>query len=171
MIRILPNMPMQIAPDARIAENASVIGQVRISSGASVWYGAVLRGDAGAITIGCRSAIEDNVTLHGHVVVGEDVVIGHNAIVHHCTIERGCLIGMGATVMSGAVIGEGSLVAAGCLVTENTIVPPHSLIRGVPGVVVGPLSGEQEAYVRGSAGAYLAFAQMQLPCWRELKTP
>lgn len=167
MIRKITGMQMEITPSARIAENATLVGDVHIADSASVWYGAVLRGDSGAIRIGSRSAIEDNVTIHSAVTMGEDVVIGHNAVIHGCTIENRCLIGMNATVMSGAVIGSGSLIAAGCLVTQRTVIPPNSLVMGVPGKVIGPLSESQQAQVDNASEEYIRKANMQLPRWDE----
>ena len=123
-----------------VAETAAVIGNVTMGDDVSVWYGAVIRGDAEPITVGGRSNIQDNVTIHnddGHpVVIGRNVSIGHNAVVHGATLEDGVLIGMGAVVLNGAVIGEGSLVAAGALVTSNTVIPPCSLVIGSPARVV-----------------------------------
>lgn len=123
-----------------IAENAAVIGDVTMGDDCSVWFGAAVRGDSEPITIGDRTNIQDNVTIHnneGHpVVIGSNVSIGHNAVVHSATLEDGVLIGMGAIVLDGAVIGEGSIVAAGAVVTKGTAVPPHSLVMGLPAKVV-----------------------------------
>lgn len=169
MIRKLPNKSMQIAGDARIAENSTLVGEIEICPQASIWYGAVLRGDVGEISIGRRCAVEDNVTIHGRVVLGDDTVVGHNAVIHSCTIGKGCLIGMGAIVMSGAVVGEGCLIAAGCLVPEGAVIPPNSLVKGVPGRVTGSLTQAQKSYVQSAPEEYAAFAKMQLPCWREVR--
>lgn len=168
MIRKLNGMDMTIAADARIAENATLVGQLTIESKASIWYGAVLRGDSGHIVVGENCAIEDNVILHNHAVLGKNVVVGHNAIVHGCTVEDDCLIGMGAIVMNGAVIGRGSLVAAGSLVKKGMIVPPDSLVMGAPAKVVGPLNESQQEYVRSSAEEYLRLSALQLPLWEEI---
>ena len=168
MIRKLKDMPMTIAADARIAENATLVGQLTIDSKASVWYGAVLRGDNGPIYVGANSAVEDNAVLHNQTVLGQNVVIGHSAIVHGCTVEDNCLIGMNAVVMNGAVIGQGSMVAAGSLVKKGMIVPPNSLVMGVPAKVVGPLNDAQKEYVRGAMEEYLMLSALQLPLWSEL---
>lgn len=165
MIRKIPNKTMQIAGDARIAENATLVGEIEICPEASIWYGAVLRGDAGAIKIGRRCAVEDNVTIHGQVVLGDDTVVGHNAVIHGCRVGKNCLIGMGAIVMNGAVVGDGCLIAAGSLVAENSVIPPNSLVKGVPARVVGPLTEKHRDYVYSSSGSYVRFAQMQLPLW------
>ncbi len=106
----------QVDPEAFVAPTATVIGDVTLHAGASVWYGAVVRGDVERITVGANANVQDNVTLHADpgfpVNVGERVSIGHNAVVHGAAVEDDCLIGMGATVLNGAVIGAGSLVAA-----------------------------------------------------------
>lgn len=167
MIRTIPNMKMTIDPNARIAENATLVGEVEVGSDASIWYGAVLRGDSGAIKIGRRSAIEDNVTVHSSTTVGNNVIVGHNAVIHGCTIEDGCLIGMSATVMSGAVVGAGSLVAAGCLITQGTIIPPNSLVMGAPAKVIRPISDAQRKDLCRFADEYVQKAEMQLLRWDE----
>lgn len=132
---------------AFVAPTASVIGEVTLGAGTSVWYGAVLRGDVERITVGADSNIQDNCTLHADpgfpVTIGERVSVGHNAVVHGATVEDGCLVGMGATVLNGAVIGAGSLVAAQALVPQGTVVPPGSLVAGVPARVRRELTREE----------------------------
>ena len=168
MIRKLKDMTMTVAPNARVAENATLVGQLSIGSKASIWYGAVLRGDSGPICVGANCAIEDNAVLHNHTVLGENVVVGHNAIVHGCTVEDDCLIGMNAVVMNGAVIGKGSMVAAGSLVKKGMIVPAGSLVMGSPAKVVGPLNEAQKEYVRSAKEEYLMLSALQLPLWSEV---
>ncbi|MDX2591192.1 MULTISPECIES: gamma carbonic anhydrase family protein [Streptomyces] len=130
-----------------VAPTASVIGDVTLGPGVSVWYGAVLRGDVESIEVGASSNVQDNCTLHADpgfpVRVGERVSIGHNAVVHGATVEDDCLVGMGATVLNGAVIGAGSLVAAQALVPQGMVVPPGSLVAGVPAKVKRALSEEE----------------------------
>ncbi|MER6526520.1 gamma carbonic anhydrase family protein [Streptomyces sp. NPDC001508] len=137
----------RIDEGAFVAPTASVIGDVTLHAGASVWYGAVLRGDAERITVGASANVQDNVTLHADpgfpVSVGERVSIGHNAVVHGATVQDDCLIGMGATVLNGAVIGAGSLVAAQALVPQGMTVPPGSLVAGVPAKVKRELTDEE----------------------------
>ncbi|MFE4669260.1 gamma carbonic anhydrase family protein [Streptomyces sp. NPDC056716] len=137
----------EVDPTAFVAPTSTVIGDVTIRAGASVWYGAVLRGDAERITVGADSNVQDNCTLHADpgfpVTIGERVSVGHNAVVHGATVEDDCLIGMGATVLNGAVIGEGSLVAAQALVTQGMRIPPGSLVAGVPAKVRRELSAEE----------------------------
>ena len=118
-----------------ICEGARVAGDVTLGKGVSVWYNAVLRGDEGAITVGENTNIQDGAVMHEETVVGSGCTIGHNAIVHGCTMGDNVLIGMNATVLTGAKIGHGSIIAAGALVKENAVIPPNSLVVGVPGVV------------------------------------
>ncbi|MER6081968.1 gamma carbonic anhydrase family protein [Streptomyces sp. NPDC001833] len=154
----------RIEADVFVAPTASVIGDVTLEAGASVWYGAVVRGDVEKITVGARANVQDNVTLHADpgfpVRVGERVSIGHNAVVHGATVEDDCLIGMGATVLNGAVIGAGSLVAAQALVPQGMVVPPGSLVAGVPAKVRRELSAEEREGVtlNGTFYAELAVA-------------
>lgn len=156
----MPDAVPALAPTSFIAPGARVIGQVVLEEGASVWYNAVLRADSASITLGARSNIQDNVSVHvdpnAPVVIGEDVSVGHNAVVHGCTIGDGSLIGMGSVVLSGAVIGAGCLVAGGALVLEGTIVPDGSLVAGVPAKVRRPLSDAERAGLLRNAAAYTA---------------
>ncbi|MFB9264416.1 gamma carbonic anhydrase family protein [Bradyrhizobium erythrophlei] len=136
-----------------IADTAAVIGKVRLARSASVWFGAVLRGDNEWIEIGEGSNVQDNSTLHVDpgfpLTIGKDVTIGHNAIVHGCTLEDGVLIGMGSIVMNGARIRRGSVVGAGAIITEGKEYPEYSLIIGAPARVVRTLDAAQiEAMAR-----------------------
>ncbi len=128
-----------------VADDVSIIGDVEIGNDVSVWYGVVLRGDVHFIKIGSRTNIQDNCVLHvtgGRfpTIVAEEVTIGHAAIVHGCTVKRGALIGMGSRVLDGAVVGECALVAAGAVVSEGMVVPPRTLVAGVPAKVKRPLT-------------------------------
>jgi len=149
----------EMAADAFVADGARIIGDVTLSSGASVWYNAVLRADSAAISVGAGSNVQDNVSVHvdsGHGVrIGEHVSIGHNAVVHGCTIGDGSLIGMGAVVLSGAVIGSGCLVAGGAVVLGGTVVPDGSLVAGVPAKVRRALSDEERQSLQDNARIYL----------------
>jgi carbonic anhydrase/acetyltransferase-like protein (isoleucine patch superfamily) len=148
-----------IAESAWVAPNATVIGSVVVAESASVFYGAVLRGDTDTITIGAGSNIQDNVSVHCDsgvpTTLGSGVSVGHAAVLHGCTVEDDCLIGMSATVLNGAVIGAGSLVAAGAVVLEGTVVPPRSLVAGVPAKVRRAISDEEFAHIRANAAHYL----------------
>jgi carbonic anhydrase/acetyltransferase-like protein (isoleucine patch superfamily) len=129
-----------IGEDVYIAPTASVIGDVVLEAGASVWHGAVVRGDVWKISIGELTNIQDGCVCHvttggPDLAIGSRVTVGHRAVLHSCTVGDGCLIGMGAIVLDGAVIGEESIVAAGSVVLEGTRVPPRSLVVGVPAEV------------------------------------
>ncbi len=154
----------QVDPEAFVAPTASVIGDVTLHAGTSVWYGAVLRGDVERIAVGADSNVQDNCTLHADpgfpVSVGERVSIGHNAVVHGATVEDDCLIGMGATVLNGAVIGAGSLVAAQALVPQGMRVPPGSLVAGVPAKVRRELSTEEREGLTLNGTMYAELAKV-----------
>ena len=143
---------------AFVAAGVVLAGNVRIAPGAGVWFNAVLRSDSEPIVIGEGSNIQDNCT--GHVdmgfplTVGRNVSVGHNAVLHGCTIEDNVLIGMHATMMNGAVIGAGSLVAAGALVLEGTVIPPHSLVAGVPAKVRRETTADERADIIENAVHY-----------------
>jgi len=156
--------PEWVDPTAWIAPGAVVSGQVYLAEQASVWFGTVLRGDSTPIHIGPRTNVQDGSVIHvDHdmpTVVGADVVIGHGAVVHAATVEAECLIAIRATVLSGAVIGRGSIVGAGAVVTEGKIIPPRSLVLGVPGRVVRQIDDAQAAKVREQAARYVAYAEL-----------
>jgi carbonic anhydrase/acetyltransferase-like protein (isoleucine patch superfamily) len=153
----------RIAPTAWVADSAQLIGRVQLDEGASVWYGAVLRGDNEWITIGARSNVQDGSVLHtdmgSPLTLGEDVTVGHQAMLHGCTVGDGSLIGIQAVVLNGAKIGRNCLVGAGALVTEGKVFPDNSLILGSPAKAVREVSPEQLAGLRRSALGYVANAQ------------
>ena len=148
----------QIHPEAWVAPNASLIGQVTLAARASVWYGATLRAEAEPIDIGAGTNVQDGVVVHVDseypIRVGASCTIGHNAVLHGCEIEDHVLVGMGAIIMNGAVVGAGSLIAAGALVPRGMAVPPRSLVTGVPGRVRRELSDAEVAGNRQNAGVY-----------------
>lgn len=146
---------------AYIAPNATLVGDVELGTDVSIWYGAVLRGDSGKITVGDRTNIQDNCVLHEQVTLGNGCSVGHGAILHGCTVGDNCVIGMGAIILDGAVIGEGCLVGAGALVTGKMDAPAGSLILGNPAQVVKPLSPAQRAYILKDAENYVALAKKQ----------
>jgi carbonic anhydrase/acetyltransferase-like protein (isoleucine patch superfamily) len=152
-----------VAADAYIAPNATLIGDVTIGEGASVWFGAVLRGDDESITVGPRSNIQDNAVVHADIglptVIGADVTVGHSAIVHGAKIGDGALIGMGAILLNGAVVGAESIVGANALVSEGKEFAARSLILGVPGKLVRELDDEGARQGRRGAASYAARAQ------------
>ena len=156
-----------IHPTARVAENATLVGDVTLGDRASIWYGAVLRGDSAPITVGADTNIQDNAVVHCDAgfpaVIGSGVTVGHGVILHGCTVEDGTLIGMGAILLNGCVIGKNSLVAAGALVTQNTVIPPESLVVGSPARVLRPLRPEEKEHNAGNAEIYMLRAKKQLP--------
>lgn len=141
-----------------IAPNATVIGRVEVGEDASVWFGAVVRGDLDVIRIGQGSNIQDGAVLHTDpglpLTLGTNCTVGHMAMVHGCSVGAGSLIGIGAIVLNGAVIGEECLVGAGTLVPEGKSYPPRSLILGTPGRVVRQLGEEDVARLRKTAAGY-----------------
>ena len=148
---------------AYIAENASIIGDVVLEEGSSVWFGAVLRGDSGPIRVGKNSNIQDNCVLHcdegGKLEIGEQVTVGHGAIVHGCTVGDGCMIGMGAILLNDAVIGDHSMVGAGALVTSGKTFPPGSLIMGSPARAVRNVTKAHLDMMEHGAGEYCRFSR------------
>jgi len=145
-----------------IAPNATLVGDVKLGNEVSVWYGAVLRGDSGTITVGDRTNIQDNCVLHEAVTLGAGCSVGHGAILHGCTVGDNCVIGMGAIVLNGAILGENCLVGAGAVVTGKMNAPAGSLILGNPAAVVKPLTQEQLDYIRADAENYVNLAKKQL---------
>jgi len=151
--------------DVFLAPNATVVGDVGLGDGVSNWYTAVIRGDVNRITIGADSNVQDGAVLHGTlgewpVIVGARVSIGHHATVHGCVIEDDVLIGIGARVLDGARIGSFSLIAAGALVREGQVVPPRSLVVGVPGVVKRELTEREIEIVRRTPPRYRELARI-----------
>lgn len=152
----------QIHPSVFMTEDVTIIGDVRIDEDANIWFGSVVRGDVNRVTIGARTNIQDNCTLHETwkkypLVIGADVTVGHGAILHACTINDACLIGMGAKVLDNATVGSESLVAAGAVVREGFTVPEGMLVAGVPAKVVRELDDEERAHIRNSAKNYLHY--------------
>lgn len=125
---------------AYIAEGACLVGAITMKEYSSVWHNVSARGDVNSIEIGNYSNVQDNSVLHVaddcQCIIGDFVTVGHGAILHGCTVEDHCLIGMGAIVLNNAVIGRGSIIAAGTVVTERTVIPPNSMVVGIPGKVV-----------------------------------
>ena len=158
MIWELDGIAPHIAPDAWVAPDARLMGKIVLEAGASVWFGAVLRGDNEEIRLGRGSNIQDLCVCHtdpGYPLsIGENCTIGHRAILHGCTIEDGALIGMGATIMNGARIGAGSLIGAGALVAEGKEIPPGSLVMGAPGKILRQLDDIARAQLLKSAEGY-----------------
>ena len=149
----------RIAATAWVADSATVIGRVSLAEGASVWYGAVLRGDNDRISVGARSNVQDGCVLHTDdgfpLTLGDDVTVGHQAVLHGCTVGDGSLIGLQAVVLNGARIGRGCLVGAGAVVTEGKEFPDGSLILGAPAKAVRNVTPEQIERLRRGALHYV----------------
>ena len=143
-----------------IAEGASVVGDVTLAKGVSVWYNAVLRGDEGAITVGENTNIQDGAILHEETHVGAGCTVGHNAIVHGCTVGENTLIVMGAIVLNGAKIGNDCIVGAGALVTGKMDAPDGSMILGSPAKIIRQLTGAEIEGNRESCRGYLHAAEL-----------
>lgn len=149
---------------AFIAPNATIIGDVNLERDVNVWYGAVIRADKDRIVILDRSNIQDNCVVHNSkgypVSIGEDVSVGHGAILHGCTVREAVLIGMGAIILNGASVGEGSIIGAGSVVTERKVIPPRSLVLGVPGKPVRQVTDEEYEGILSNALNYVNLAKV-----------
>ena len=158
---IAPELPPEGA--YFIAPNAVLIGRVRLLKNASVWFGAVLRGDNDWITIGENSNVQDNAVMHTDpglpATLGSNVTVGHNAIIHSAEVGEGTLIGMGATLLNGCKIGAGSIVGANALVGEGKVFGEGSLLVGAPARMLRTLTDEQRQRVQGAAAIYVANAR------------
>lgn len=158
MIWELDGIAPQLGKDAWVAQDAQLMGRVVLEEGASIWWGAVLRGDNEEIRVGAGSNVQDLCVCHtdpGYpLTIGADCTIGHRAILHGCTIGNGVLVGMGATVLNGAKIGDGALIGAGALIGEGKEIPPGALVMGVPGKIVRQLDDDAQADLLNSAARY-----------------
>ena len=160
MIYALEELTPELHPDTWVAPDANLIGRVVLEEGASIWFGATLRGDNEEIRVGAGSNVQENSVLHTDMgyplVIGANCTIGHRAMLHGCLIGEGSLIGMGATVLNGAKIGRGCLIGAGALITEGKEIPDGSLVMGAPGRVVRMLDAQAQAGLLASAASYRA---------------
>jgi carbonic anhydrase/acetyltransferase-like protein (isoleucine patch superfamily) len=149
--------------EALVASTAVVTGDVVLGRGASVWYGCVLRGDCACISLGEMTNVQDGVVVHADTGVPNDigayVTVGHQAMLHGRRIGDGCLIGIGAVILGGAEIGEGCIVAAGTVVKEGAQIPPRTLVAGVPGRVVRPVTDAELVVLREHAEHYWELAR------------
>ena len=157
MIRSLDGIVPLIHPSAFVSEFAYVIGDVEIGEGSSVWPGTVIRADAGKISIGKNTCIQDNSVVHGDadVVIGDNVVIGHRVMCHAGVVGNRVLIGNGAVVNDGAEIGEDSLVASGAMVIEKMQIPPESMVVGVPARIKGKIADRHKLLIEATAQGYV----------------
>jgi len=159
-------MSLRRVQDVFLADTARVLGEVWLGPQVSVWYGAVIRGDVAAVSIGEGSNIQDNAVVHCDTdqpnVIGANVTVGHGAIVHGRAVGDGSLIGMGATVLGGTVIGSRCLIAAGAVVPPNMVVPDEHVVMGVPGKVARPLNDKERRYLDWLAPHYVELATLHV---------
>jgi carbonic anhydrase/acetyltransferase-like protein (isoleucine patch superfamily) len=153
----------KIHPSAFVAVTAAVMGDVTLGEDASIWYGAVLRGDMAPIVIGAQSNIQDGSIVHVDegvpCSVGRRVGVGHRVILHGCVVEDDCLIAMGSVLLNGVRVGAGSVVAAGAVIPEGMQVPPGSLVMGVPGRIVRPVDSALARRVAATWSHYVEQAR------------
>lgn len=172
MIAGMQEWTPQVDPTCYVAPNATIIGQVKLARGASIWFNAVVRGDMAPITIGKETNVQDLAMVHVDydtpTVIGSRVVVGHRAIIHGATVGNDCIIGMGAILLNRSRVGNNCIVAAGAVVREDFVVPDGSLVAGVPAVVKRPLTPEETERIRRNAADYAARAQRYL---REFRPP
>jgi carbonic anhydrase/acetyltransferase-like protein (isoleucine patch superfamily) len=167
MATILPfaGIHPRIHPSAFVAPTAVIIGNVTVEAEASIWFGAVIRGDEPEfeIRVGARTSVQDNVVLHvsrqGPTVIGPDVTIGHGAILESCDVGARALIGMNAVVLQKAVVGEEALIAAGAVVGQGARIPPRTLAAGTPAAVKKTLEGESLRWITTSAAHYVELSR------------
>ena len=156
----LGELTPKVDPDSWIAPNATLIGQVEVAKGASIWWNCSVRGDTDLLSVGENSNIQDNSVLHTDpgipMVVGKNVTVGHRVILHGCTIGDNTLIGMGSTLLNGSVIGKNCLIGANTLIPEGKVIPDRSLVVGLPGRIVRELTDEEVAGLQTSADRYVA---------------
>jgi carbonic anhydrase/acetyltransferase-like protein (isoleucine patch superfamily) len=156
-------MSPRIHPTAYIAPTAAVMGQVTLEEESSVWYGAVVRADMAPVVIGAQTNLQDGAIVHVDddlpCMIGRRVGVGHRAILHGCVIEDECLIGMGAVVLNDARVGTGSVIAAGAVIPEGMRIPPASLVMGVPGRIVRPVSTALSERVAATWSHYVELAR------------
>jgi carbonic anhydrase/acetyltransferase-like protein (isoleucine patch superfamily) len=159
----IDNKQPQLAADAWVAENATVIGDVRLAAGSSIWFNAVLRGDNDPITIGANSNIQDGSVLHTDVgvplTIGDNVTVGHMVMLHGCSVGDGSLIGIKSVILNRAVIGKSCLIGANTLIPEGKVIPDRSLVMGSPGKVVRELTDQEVAMLMMSAAHYVENAR------------
>ena len=167
MIQAYREKNPNLGRNVRAHEAATIIGHVELADDVNVWPGAVLRGDCDAVRIGARTNIQDTCVFHNEpgipAVIGEDCVVGHQACIHGCVIGNRCLIGIHATVLTGATVGDECIIGAGALVPEGKIIPPRSLVVGVPGKVVRRVTDDEVGKILWGVKEYLEMARHSLP--------
>jgi len=167
MIRSFKNIEPKLGERVYVDLSAQVIGDVELGDHSSVWMNAVVRGDVNFIRIGPYSNVQDNCVVHVFedlypTLLADHVTVGHSVTLHGCRIDSWCLIGMGATILNGAHVGEESIVAAGTLIPEGMVVPPRSLVMGIPGKVRRSISEEEREGLRRYADSYYEYKEIYL---------
>jgi carbonic anhydrase/acetyltransferase-like protein (isoleucine patch superfamily) len=150
-----------------VAPNATIIGDVVVGEGSSVWFGSVLRGEVNYIRIGKRTNIQDHTIIHVNTgmhptVLEDEITVGHAVVLHGCYVESGCLIGISSTLLDGVRISRDSLVAAGSLVTPNTVIPPRSLVMGSPARIKRELTDDEVSGIHRNWQSYVELSQKYL---------
>ncbi|HMP99459.1 MAG TPA: gamma carbonic anhydrase family protein [Cyclobacteriaceae bacterium] len=164
IIKALRGHTPQFGKDCFLADNAVVVGNVKMGDNCTVWFNAVVRGDVHSISIGDNTNIQDGAIIHctyqkAKTVIGSNVSIAHNAIVHGCTLEDNILVGMGAIIMDNAHVGSNSVIAAGAVVLPGTIIAPGSTYAGVPAKRIKDISDEMKAVILRTANNYPMYAK------------
>ncbi len=163
MICPFKNKSPKIHPSVFVAPGAHVIGDVTIGADSSIWFASVLRADINFIRVGKNTNIQDSCVLHvdydSPCILKDGIIMGHQATAHGCTIENGVLVGIGSRILNGAKVGAFSLIGAGALVLENAVIPPYSLVLGLPGKVVRSLTPKEAAAHVPHAKRYAALAR------------
>ena len=163
--------PVQKTASTFIAPTATVIGHVSLGEESSVWFGAVLRGDTDEIRVGNRTNIQDNAVIHADpgspCLIGNDCVVGHSAIVHGAKLSHHVLVGMHSTVLNDAQIGEYSIIGANALVPQGMVIPPYSMVLGVPAKIVKTLTSEVEIKIEENVKEYVERAKVYIEYYSE----
>ena len=164
MIKKILNKSPKIHDNCYISETASVIGDVTLSENVNIWFGSVLRGDMNFIRVGSGTNIQDNTTIHvttktAPTEVGSGVTIGHNAIIHGCKIEDNCLIGMGSIIMDQVIIGNGTLIGAGSVVPQKMIIPPNSVVMGLPAKIIRKITKQERQEILERSKQYIELSK------------
>ena len=155
----------KIHPDAWLAENVIISGDVEVGAGSSIWYGVVIRGDVNKIQLGQNVNIQDLTMVHGtkgrgDTIIGDNVSIGHRAIIHGCQIESNVLVGMGAIILDDVIIPSNTIIAAGALITSGMQLEPGNIYAGTPAKILKPITHEHaQLYIEGTAAAYKQYRE------------
>jgi len=164
LIKSVRGFTPQFGDNCYMAENSTIVGDVKMGDNCTVWFNAVIRGDVNSITIGNNTNIQDGAVIHctyqkAKTVIGNNVSVAHNAIVHGCTIEDNVLIGMGAIVMDHAIVKTGSIIAAGAVVLQNTVVEAGEIYAGAPAKFIKKVGEEQAEVFARTAKNYIMYAE------------